>query len=204
MVERLSSQRGFTLLEMLVAMTLMAVILVLLYSGMRLGARSWEASTARAETVNDLRLVQDFIRRQLRQSATVYYNDPDEGRLVAFVGEDNELRMVTPMLAYLGFGGLYWVHYDVVADGDAQALRLRWWPYQPDGEREADPDVEESLLLRGIDDVRFSYFGAEELHEDPQWQDRWEDSRLRPELIRLSLDWTQADWPELVVGLVSN
>ena len=37
---RITGEQGFTLLEMLVAMTLMAVILVLLYSGMRIGARS--------------------------------------------------------------------------------------------------------------------------------------------------------------------
>lgn len=197
--------QGFTLLEVLVAMTLMSVILVLLYGGMRMGARSWEASTQRAEIMSDLRLVQDFIRRQLRQSTTVFFNDPDDGRIVAFLGEEDQLRLVTPMLAYLGFGGLYWVHYDVVRDGEASALRIRWWPYQPDGEEEADDDLAgESVLLRGIDGLRFEYFGSEDPAEDPQWQDRWESPRLRPQLVRLSLDWARTDWPTLVVGLTSQ
>ena len=148
--------------------------------------------------------MQDFLRRQLRQSATVYHSDPDEGRVVAFSGEGDELRAVTPMLAYLGFGGLYWVHYDMVDDGDAHALRLRWWPYQPEGEREASEDTEESLLLRGVDNIQFSYFGADEPDEDPQWRDQWENIRFRPQLVRLTLDWAEADWPPLVVGLISN
>lgn len=193
--------RGFTLLEVLVAMTLMSVILLLLYSGMRFGARSWEVSTARAEISSELRLVQDFIRRQWRQSNTVFYNDDDEGLIVAFHGESNELQLVAPMLAHLGFGGLYWVHYDLADDGGTRVLRLRWWPYQPDGNtREEDP-AGENILLRGVNELHFSYFGAEEPQDDPEWHDTWDSVRLRPQLIRLTLDWVNADWPPLVVAL---
>ena len=40
---------GFTLLELLIAMSLLGFILALLFAGMRLGARSWDAGEARVE-----------------------------------------------------------------------------------------------------------------------------------------------------------
>ena len=39
-------QTGFTLLELVVAITLMGVVLVLLYSGLRLGLNGWDGGEA--------------------------------------------------------------------------------------------------------------------------------------------------------------
>ncbi|NEX17237.1 MAG: general secretion pathway protein GspJ, partial [Halochromatium sp.] len=35
--------RGFTLVELLIALSLIGIITLLLFSGLRLGSRSWEA-----------------------------------------------------------------------------------------------------------------------------------------------------------------
>ena len=73
------AQSGFTLLELLIAITLMGLILVVLYSGLRLGLNSSESGGQRAEATDRLRLVHEFLRRQLAQSMTVYQaNDNKE------------------------------------------------------------------------------------------------------------------------------
>ena len=120
-------QRGFTLLELLIAMTLMGLVLGLLYGGLRLGARSWDAGEQRAERINEMQAVHDFIRRQIRQSLEVFRNTR-QGRVLAFQGESRRLLIVAPMFEYLGQGGLYYIEFDVLQDVDGDVLRMRWHP----------------------------------------------------------------------------
>ncbi|MCB1809457.1 MAG: prepilin-type N-terminal cleavage/methylation domain-containing protein, partial [Candidatus Competibacteraceae bacterium] len=61
-------QSGFTLLEMLIAMVLLGMVLVVIYGGLNTSMKSWDKGNERAELINELRLVQEFLRTQLRQS----------------------------------------------------------------------------------------------------------------------------------------
>ena len=58
-------QQGFTLLELLIALTLLGLILVLLFGGLRLGVRSWDASQQQIDTLNSLRSLESFLRREM-------------------------------------------------------------------------------------------------------------------------------------------
>ena len=53
------------LLELLAAMTLFSLVVMTLYSGFRLGSRSWEATKNVNEATSEVRLASAFIRRQL-------------------------------------------------------------------------------------------------------------------------------------------
>lgn len=201
-------ESGFTLLELLVAMTLLGLLLVMLYSGMNTSLRSWDRGEAYAERSNEIRVVQDFIRRQLRQSMTVFRQDPDLGRAVYFEGEPDSIGWVAPMLSYLGQGGLYFVRLDIAkAEDNAQdheALRVSWHPYRPDVEDEDDvpeEQIEDTVLLGLVEEFSLSYFGAEEDGEDPEWYERWENQQRRPELIKLSLNLPDRAWPDLIVAI---
>ncbi|MBL8254338.1 MAG: type II secretion system protein, partial [Candidatus Competibacter sp.] len=57
-----SRQSGFTLLELVVAITLVGLILVVLYSGLRLGLNGSDSGEQRAEATNRLRLAYEFLR----------------------------------------------------------------------------------------------------------------------------------------------
>jgi prepilin-type N-terminal cleavage/methylation domain-containing protein len=78
---------GFTLLELVVAITLMGLVLVVLYSGFAAGLNGWDSGEQRAEASNRLRLVQEFLRRQLAQSMTVYRTNDQQGKVVVFAGQ---------------------------------------------------------------------------------------------------------------------
>lgn len=198
-------QRGFTLLELLIAMTLMGLVLGLLYGGLRLGARSWDAGEQRAERINEMQAVHDFIRRQIRQSLEVFRNTR-QGRVLAFQGESRRLLIVAPMFEYLGQGGLYYIEFDVLQDVDGDVLRMRWHPFQPgapDGsENDIDiQDAEETILLSDVTGVEWAYFGIDSVGEEPEWFDEWDNPLQSPSLIRLSLTIREAAWPDLVVRL---
>ena len=78
---------GFTLLELVVAITLIGLILVVLYGGLRLGLNGTDSGEQRAEASNRLRLVQEFLRRQLAQSMTVYRTNDQRAAIERRINE---------------------------------------------------------------------------------------------------------------------
>lgn len=194
-------QSGFTLLELVIAMTLMGLVLVMIYGGLRLGVRSWDISEQRTARLDEIRLVQGFIRRQLGQSVAVFREDPRAGRVMAFVGEPQTIAWVTPLLTHLGLGGLYWVQLDVIETAAGEGLRMRWRPFRPTEEGAGLGQMEETLLLEGVAEVHWSYFGTDEPGREPQWQERWPGIQQRPQLVRLTLTLAEGFWPELVAAL---
>lgn len=197
---RYRCQTGFTLLELVVAITLMGLVLVVLYSGLRLGLNGTDSGERRAEATNRLRLVQELIRRQLAQSMTLYRPDERQEPAVAFAGQPNSVEFVAPMLEQLGQGGLYRVRIGV---GDGR-LWMRWRLYQPEGN--AAGEERETVLLEGVSAGEFAYFGPErdDDQERPRWRPDWTSPERRPLLVRLNLSQGGAPWPDLVAALVEG
>ena len=59
--------RGFSLLELVIGMTLLGFIVALLFGGFRLAANSWDAVETRVERTNDQQLARALVRRLLEQ-----------------------------------------------------------------------------------------------------------------------------------------
>jgi general secretion pathway protein J len=198
-------QTGFTLIELVIAMTLMGLTLVALYSGLRLGLNSWDSGEQRAEAVNHLRAAQEFLRRQLAQSMTVYQTNDQQEQTVVFVGGPDRIEFIAPMLTHLDQGGLYRIR---VETGDGR-LWLRWRKYV-----RADPEAgeqQETVLLNKVSAVEWAYFGSEpddptgqKPQNPPSWRSEWTIAGQRPLLVRLNLNLGGQPWPDLVASLVEG
>lgn len=200
----MTKTQGFTLLELLIAMSLMGIVLVMIYSGLRLGMRSWEVGERYATELNDIRLVQGFLRRSLRQSQSVFRIDEDAQRVVVFSGSEQQLVLVSPLLTHLGLGGLYLMRLDMIDMEGVGQLRVRWQPYRPDtleDDLDNDEEFESTILLSDVADVQWSYFGVEANDEEARWHERWVNTQQRPRVVRLSLNWHGEPWPDLLVTL---
>ncbi len=197
-------QAGFTLVELLVAMTLLAFLSITLFGGLRFGARSWEAVVDSSAERDRIASTQTFLRDRLGQltlpgPARLRQIDA-EGRLD---GGPERVEFVAPWLSALSLGGLYrftlW-HEDT---GDGR-LMLRWQP------AEADPDALEELgdlagervLLDGVAEFSLSYYGAADEDAEPEWLDQWESPGAPPRLVRVRLAFADARrvWPDFVVA----
>ncbi|HRD65355.1 MAG TPA: prepilin-type N-terminal cleavage/methylation domain-containing protein [Candidatus Competibacter sp.] len=193
-------QAGFTLLELLIAITLMGLILVVLYGGLRLGLNGSDSGERRAETTNRLRLVQEFLRRQLAQSMTVYQTNDQQEKAVVFAGQPDSVEFVAPMLTQLNQGGLYRIR---IGTGDGR-LWMRWRLYRPDDPRAGDE--RETVLLEGVSAAEWAYFGPErdDDKEPPRWRSDWSSIERRPLLVRLNVAQGGEIWPDLVAALVEG
>lgn len=193
--------QGFTLLELLIGMTLVGFILVLLFAGLNLGTRSWEAGEKRMVTSSRQAVVVDFIRRALEQTYPLRWRVDDEDQL-AFAGDAESLRFVGSMAMHDGASGNHLIAFDL-ADGETgRDLVMRWQlpdPHAPGFEplEGAKPKV----LIKAIKGMTLDYFGTETDTEDPAWHDQWLYQKAPPELIRLRLIMENGEtWPDIIAA----
>ncbi len=196
--------RGFTLVELIVAMTLFGLLITMLYGGLRFGARAWEASEEGLDETARLQVVQEFIRRELSQAYPVSSSEGAEPGDGSFAGGPEALAFVGLMPGHLGRGGFSHLRFFLANDGDNKRLVLAWRPFDPDpGRLEDETDDAQTVLLRGLADAEFSYFGTVDPGEPPEWQEQWEGADRFPLLVRLRLTFVREStmhWPELVIA----
>jgi general secretion pathway protein J len=195
-------QRGLTLLELLIAITLLTFLLVILFGGLFLANRSWDAGTARAERGDEVRLVSQVLRRTLRQIVPVVAQDQTGAHLV-FQGEARSVTFTAPLPAQLGPGGLYVITIEFVPEQRDLDLRMSYRLYRPDT-ADADQGSDHRILAEHVTEGRFSYFGSVDGQQAPAWTDRWESPLRMPQLIRVEITTAAEEWPELTTAIENN
>ena len=200
----IARQRGFTLIEIVIAMTLLAVMMSLLYSGLTFALRSWDAADANGRRVADRRLAENFLRREVVEIFPMRWKDPARVRF-AFEGEHDALRFVSTRAAGVTLGGLSLVGLRLEKDKDnrTQDLVMRRAMADSDAEDFSSLDkAEPTLLYAGLDGIELSYFGSGNDFTDPVWSDKWEFPARMPQLIKLRVRDGDGHWlPDIVMKL---
>jgi len=201
----MSIQRGFTLLELLIGMTLLGFILALLFGGFRLASNSWDAVNARIEETADNQLGRSFLRRVLSQVQPIRWpkglNQP-----IACSGDRTRLVAIAPLTVQSGGGGLRAFELSI-EPGDKNdgpyRLVLRQAPLDYEAEQFSDvlADTETRVVLAGIVSGAFAYYGPEKPRESqPAWTDTWVNPEQIPQLIGLHLRASDPGWADVVVA----
>lgn len=193
--------QGFTLLELLIGMTLVGFILSLLFAGLNLGTRSWEAGEQRMVTSSRQAVVVDFIRRAIEKTYPLRWRVGEEDRL-AFAGEAESLRFVGTVAMHDGASGNHLIALDLVDGETGRDLVMRWQLPDP-GAPGFEPieQAEPKVLIKAVKEMALAYFGAQSETEDPAWHDQWLDQKTPPELIRLQLTMENGEtWPDIVAA----
>jgi len=194
--------RGFTLLELLVAIMIVALIMTTALGAVRLGGKSLETAIERTDSIEEMRAVTSFLRRQFVQ---IIPNAYGEDRPVAFYGDSTRVEFVAPAPLQSAAAGL--LAYKLTAEDDAgnPQLMLTYAPFDVDANEFAVTDVSATrILAEGFDTIAFEYFGNGTKDSRPSWQDHWPDEEGRlPQLVRIRLSASDGrrDWPELIFGI---
>lgn len=196
---------GFTLLEVLAALVLLALLLVGVYSGIRTATHSVRSGTAAIERIDQMRSAQQFLRRELAQSLTQPISHTDHGEPIYFEGSAREMRYVAPLPGYLGKLGPQLQRLQLVDDGHGGLrLELSLALLPPDGQP-PQPLGEPQVLLDHIKAGSFTYRGVDRQGAALPWSPAWADGRLLPQLVRVELQVLgTVDWPQLDVPLRVN
>ena len=201
---RRSAQRGFTLLETIVALTLLGLMLAVLTGSIRFAGQSRDAAASRIDGVDNMRIAQDFLRQTLAQAHPKRWLK-GIGRPFVFRGERDELSMAAPLTARVGVGGLFLLNFALVDAGQGKGKNLvmaRTFP-EPDAQEMPDfSSADTTVLAENLAELEFAYLGRDDDASDPTWRDDWRVSTRMPEAVRVRIRPAHgAAWPELVVPL---
>lgn len=180
---------GFTLVELLIAITLLGLISTVTYSAIWTANRSLQTVEKRVERNNGLRLAQEFLRRSLTQARTLM--SIQDGRMqVVFQGDRDGLSFVAPAPLQRGQGGgLFHYRLGLVKSAEERfVLQMEYSQFVAGRSLDAEGlAAGKSMLLDDVGELSFSYYGRDEPGADAKWLDEWSRTDSLPQLVRITL-----------------
>ncbi|HLF97803.1 MAG TPA: prepilin-type N-terminal cleavage/methylation domain-containing protein [Methylococcaceae bacterium] len=174
--------RGFTLLEVVLAMTLVSVIAAVGFAVLRTGIRSWDAGETRMQRLENRMAVMGFLRNYLANALPAQDDFSGQTPVFSFIGAPQAVRFVAFPPEYVGQGMRY--GFDLGQVRDVLGVVL-----EPFGKRLLGglTEPERIPLLDGVKQVRFTYFGRPPEGKLPEWREEWRFNAL-PQLVRVMVE----------------
>ncbi len=202
MRQKLLQENGFTLLELLISITLVAVIIVILSLALKTGMRAWIRGHDANRQIMALSAIQGLLEKQLLMSVR-----PGTGELAKFsrfVAEQDELVFTTthaPMGAQAG--GILLVIYRFI-QGDSTLLYAQRIITDPKERKlllrasvapEDIPELREQgweiSLVPGLESVEFSYAMKDDdisIENIPEWPNAWYRNKQLPKAVGIVIE----------------
>ncbi len=195
---------GFTLVEMLLAMTLMSMLLALAYGGLRASTRATERGQVILEESGRIRMAHQFVRKQLNQMMPlVFMESEDQEERSVFEGSSNKIRYVALMPGYLGFGGPQ-VQELTFQQGEEGLVLVISHALLQDFEEEKLYERAPIMLLDRIDQAEFQFLQLDEEGKNFTWSNAWENPENLPLAVSLAIEFNEevyVNWPLLTASV---
>lgn len=193
---------GFTLLEILLALVLLAFVMVGVWGAMRGASRLTQSADAVMAQSEAVRTVQHFLRGHVGIAGLQPFV-VGQGQARMFEGDAMSMRYVAPLPMQSGHAGLY-LQTVSLAKGDAGTLTLQL-AYQPyTGNRPGTATPVTHVLLTDLHGGQFQYLAAASFGKPAAWRNDWQTTNGLPLAVRIHLDpaWsTRIPFPDMVIPL---
>lgn len=193
------SHSGFTLIEVLIALTLIALMMGLLFGSLRTGGRIWDAGTARAENTMTMQAAQQLLRRIIEECRPLRARGQDNRPIVLFDGTGSRLSFIATRPAAARGQGYYRYTLGIEDGDDGRRLILAMEPWSPATGMTSGSEAaaERVVLLDGVEGLEIGYFGEPERNSARDWYADWTAREKLPDLVRIAV--TSAHrWPVLL------
>jgi general secretion pathway protein J len=184
---------GFTLLELLVAVSVLGLLSVAIARGLSLGSDGWNRAHANTRQAGRLRDARRLLQQLVTAATPVFATQDLNDRTIAFAGDAQAMAMITRLPQSAGTPLMVAARLSV----ENHALVLDWRPDLPRSDTGGPLPNTRLVVAAHINAVRFAYF-------DPAqgWQTEWTGRTALPTLIRATMqddDARQTLWPPLVM-----
>jgi general secretion pathway protein J len=199
--------KGFTLLELLIALTIVAMIVVIIFGALRIGIRAWEKGERDVDNRQRQRIVLDLIKRQLASTCVSDVWGRDQ-QLVSLKGNSKSIDFVSHIPMTPGSQiGLVYVKYAVKQKKGDDKEHLTIYEKNvalPDKKIGAgNPDEDDfSELIPGMKSIVFEYLKDRPGEESSIWQKSWDPAVDKgvPRAVRVTLEENDEKAPIYVIA----
>lgn len=188
--------RGFSLMEVLAALALLAILLLGVYSGVRSTTLSVGHGSSVIARMDEVRAAREFLRRQL-SSATALPWEINGNMPVVFEGDGSHIRFVAVLPGYLGKLGPQLIEVKVGNDEkEGRSLEAHLSPLP--GSQATVVAGAQDVLLTHVKSIRVRYAQR----GSSAWQDQWTEPMELPGAVELSVVAEEGSdaWPPLIVA----
>lgn len=169
-------EKGFTLLELLIAITILSLIAVIIGGSVRLGIRAWEKGEAGIDDSQRLRVLSERLGQQVK-SVYPYEIETEDGKVVAFGGGPDSFWFVTSLTSPAMESPLKWVSYSV-KDGNL-VVKEGSLPDKKLLERVSERG---DILVPEVSGLNLEY-----LSQEGRWEESWDLKESLPQAVRIRI-----------------
>lgn len=198
----IAKRQGFTLIEVLIGMSLLAVMMLLLFASLRICVQNWNAGEKKIAQVSQRAIVQNFFQSKLYATLPLQATFFEEEQF-SFQGNTQQLQFVAPMPSSIGKLGiqLFTLSLEDSQENEGSDLKVDIRPFFPKSEGE-EWEEEGIVILKNVQTLRYAYFGADQKGDDPEWLDEWLEKSSLPRLVSVDIELANGEvWPQVVVAL---
>ncbi|BBP78729.1 general secretion pathway protein GspJ [Pseudomonas sp. Ost2] len=194
--------RGFTLLEVLIALSLLGLLMVLIASALTASNRTQDFGERYSSRLDEIRSAQFFLRSSVQQAYPAVFQRDAQNNDRVFEGEHEQMRFVAPLPPRLAGGLPLQVFSAVENRRGSRDLQVAFFQIDQQG---LHPWGEPQVLLRDLDHWQLSYRGLDDNGSSTDWLPRWPWPERLPLALRIDLQAAgPIAWPPLVVVIRMN
>lgn len=92
-------ENGFTLLELIISLTILTIIIVLVFSTIRIGIKAWETGNKRVDFLYRVKYLVDLMEKEIHSIHPYYYSKDanKKEKILAFQGSQNSIRFISSL-----------------------------------------------------------------------------------------------------------
>lgn len=196
---------GFSLIELIVALMLLAVISLTLASSLRLGITAWTRVAGGDNRQSEIFFSQRAIRRFVELARPVPIDNVRLEKGLHFAGSADRLRFISRLPAKFGLGGDYLIEFAVRtrASGQKDLVVVPAIHTGAEDEGSKNGDGIETTVVADIASASWSYYGLASERDVPSWSETWQTRLGLPQLIALNVTFPPGGrrvWPPLLIA----
>lgn len=194
-----SCARGFTLVEILVVISLLSVVMLALGAAFRTFAQTEVRLDRRLELTDEFRIATGFIRTTLSR-ISIRKPEPASAaadRKVLFSADARSIAWVGVMPARYGAGGLYYFRLAVENIDNDNTLVIRFKPCNDSAAFPNWAEVEFRTLISKITSFEVRY--QDSRLSSGLWSANWSRTDRPPDRLQILVQTRGVEWPEIVI-----
>lgn len=177
---RFRTDPGFTLIEVTVALVVMAIVVTVAFSGLTIGMNSWERGSRAIDDLDRRATIERLLKRQLALAYPMQFKTGDQ-TFVLFRGSSHRLEFISDYSLADGPGDFRKIDY--AADGGQFLYGEKpLFDYIP-----ADNEDAPGRTLGSFKDISFRFLGRGD-DERPIWVTEWKIGMGLPLAVLAQID----------------